>query len=219
MLRRSDEAARRGGMSEREVRELLARWQDGDRAAFNAIFAAHRRLVATILSGMLPSASDVEDGIQQTFIEVFRSIDAFEGRAKFSSWVAKIAVNVARHALRHRRARPLEATTEVPEQLDPRPGADPGAQLAGREVAAAVQRILSKLPTKQRMAFLLHDLQGMAASEVAEALGIGIATVRTRLFYGRRRFWALAKEDPVLAGLEESSPLAEVRTERAEVRG
>jgi RNA polymerase sigma-70 factor (ECF subfamily) len=179
---------------------ILARWRAGDDRAFTELFRAYRTLVYGVLRNLLPGDSELDDVVQTAFLEVFRSLDSFEGRSKLSSWVARVALHVGYHHLRRRRSRPADYRTEaMGEYLDERPYADPTTGVSRRETIHHVQVILSKLAPKKRTVFLLVDIQGLPQDEVAEIVGCSIATVRTRLFYARKEFWRVAAHDPVLA--------------------
>lgn len=141
--------------------------------------------------------------MQLTFLEIHRSLDRFEGRAKLSSWVTRVALHVGYHHLRRKKSRPADYRAEsmAVEAVDERPGANPEAQARSREAAKRVDEILATLPEKKRTVFLLVDLEGLSHEEVAEVVGTRPATVRTRLFYARKAFWKKAAKDPVLSDL------------------
>ncbi|MBK8013168.1 MAG: RNA polymerase sigma factor [Deltaproteobacteria bacterium] len=193
-------AARNAGAEDASGQALLVRWRAGDASAFPALFRAYRSLVFGVLHHLLPSDPEIEDVVQLTFIEIFRSLDRFEGRSKLSSWIARVALHVGYHHLRRRRSRPADYRAEhtVPEIADESVLGDPEAGIGRHEAMTHVQQILEAMPEKKRTVFLLNDLQGMSQEDVAEVVGTNIATVRTRLFYARKEFWAKAAADPVL---------------------
>ncbi|MEO1228785.1 MAG: RNA polymerase sigma factor [Myxococcota bacterium] len=183
--------------------ELLERWRAGDPTAFTAIFRSYRGLVWRVLHRLLRGDPELEDVVQLVFIEVHRSLDRFEGRARLSSWITRVALNVGYHHLRRKKSRPADYRAEYRDvdAPDERPGVDPEAGARGREAAARVHEVLAQLPEKKRTVFLLVDLEGLTHDQVAEIVGASAATVRTRLFYARKEFWKRAAADPVLAEL------------------
>jgi RNA polymerase sigma-70 factor, ECF subfamily len=197
-----------GKRGEDRGEDLVARFRRGDESAFNEIFKAHRSLVWGVLHHLMPHDPELEDVVQQAFVEVFRSLDSFEGRSKLSSWIARVALHVGYHHLRRKKSRPhdYDADRSMPEIVDPSPRGDPEAAAERNEAIARVYEILQTLPEKKRTVFILNDLQGMAQEEVAEVVGTNVATVRTRLFYARREFWKLAEQDPVLGRILEAGP-------------
>ena len=181
---------------------LVERCQAGDQAAYRELFRKYHGWVQGTVYHMLNNPSDLDDVVQTVFLEVFRSIHRFEGRSRFSTWLTRLAINVA---LGHRRklrfwqkvetAVEDEARTDAVEALRP-PAADD--LLAQKRTKGAVHRLVQRLGDKKRTVFVLSEIQGLDAPEIAEMLGIPSATVRTRLFHARRDFEKLAREDGVL---------------------
>ncbi len=189
--------------------DLLRRWRRGDERAFADIFKSYRGLVYGVLHHLLPADPELEDVVQSAFLEVFRSLDSFEGRSKLSSWIARIALHVGYHHLRRRRTRPGDYSAEptIPDRPDGRPDADPEIVARRAEAVRRIRAILATLPEKKRTVFILNDLQGMPQEEVAEVVNTSVATVRTRLFYARKEFWKRAAADPVLSELVDEPTL------------
>lgn len=194
---------RRGGPppSDDVGQALVRRWRQGDERAFADLFATYRSLVWGVLHHLMPEDPDLEDVVQQAFVEVFRSLSSFEGRSKLSSWITRVALHMGYHHLRRKRSRPgdYEAVSTIPETADGSPDADPETVARRAEVVRRVRAVLASLPEKKRTVFILNDLQGLPQEEVAEIVGVRIATVRTRLFYARREFYKKAAKDPILS--------------------
>lgn len=173
----------------------------GDPAAFRALFARHRSDVARLVYRMLNAPADLEDVVQEVFVQVFRSLKDFRGQSKFSTWLHRVTVNVVLMHRRSARSRPV-LTEELPGELV----ADEGQTLPDEEVdrlerMRAFQRLLSRLADKKRVVFVLHELEGMSPAEIADVVGAPVLTVRTRLFYARRELEAMLAEEPTLAPL------------------
>ncbi|MDP3234914.1 MAG: sigma-70 family RNA polymerase sigma factor [Myxococcales bacterium] len=174
----------------------VERAKAGDVSAFRELYASHHRQVTRQLNFLVPRA-DLEDVVQDVFIEVFRSIKRFEGKSAFTTWLYRVTVHVAMKSRRkHTRSR-LDIVEDVPEQVDERPRPEEVSLSAERQVR--VEALLEKLSPKKRAVLVMHDLQGVDAQAIAQALDTNILTVRTRLFYARRELEALAKSDPALA--------------------
>jgi RNA polymerase sigma-70 factor (ECF subfamily) len=179
---------------------LVERCQRGEAAAFRELFHEHRQDVARLAQRMLGRTTDLEDIVQEVFLQVHRSIRDFRHGARFSTWLYRVTVNVV---LMHRRAaksRPIFG--EAPEHLtaiDQGPRAD--EQLERQRRVQAFHRLLDRLSEKKRLVFVLHELEGLAPGEIAKIVGSPVLTVRTRLFYARRELLALLAEEPSLAGL------------------
>lgn len=175
---------------------LVDRAKAGDVSAFRELYAQHQRQVARQLAFLVPR-SDLEDVLQDVFIEVFRSIKRFEGKSAFTTWLYRVTVHVAMKSRRkHTRSR-LDVVEDVPEQVDERPRPEDVSLSAERQ--ARVEELLEQLSPKKRAVLVMHDLQGVDAQTIAQVLDTNILTVRTRLFYARRELEALAKDDPALS--------------------
>lgn len=179
---------------------IVERWRRGDKSAFDDLFHGYRKLVYGLLYQLLADRDEIEDVVQTAFLEVFNSLDRFEGRSKLSSWIAKVTLHVGYHHLRHRRVRPIiyQAESLTREPVDPAQTHDPEAQLLRTEAAGQMRVLLQTLSPRKRTVFILNDLQGLPQEEIAEIVGASIATVRSRLFYARREFWKKLESDPVL---------------------
>lgn len=176
--------------------DVVERARAGDTAAFRELWAAHHRHVTRQLNFLVPR-SDLEDVLQEVFLEVFRSIKRFEGKSAFSTWLYRVTVHVAMKSRRKQTRSRLDLVDDLPEQHDERPL--PVEVSLSAERQARVEALLEQLAPKKRTVLVMHDLQGVEAQRIAEILDTNVLTVRTRLFYARRELEQLAKGDPALA--------------------
>src|SRR4051812_13909628 len=138
--------------------DLLTRARAGDTAAFRELYAQHHRQVSSQLAFLVPR-SDLEDVLQDVFVEVYRSLKRFEGRSAFTTWLYRLTVHVAMKARRkHTRSR-LDIVEELPETVDPSAGPDDAALSAERQ--ERVEVLLQQLSPKKRAVLVMHDLRGM----------------------------------------------------------
>ncbi len=178
---------------------LIARAQAGDEKAFGELFVRHRGDVTRLVYRVLGPSSDVEDVVQDVFVHVYRSLPKFRGDAKFSTWLYRLTLNVARMHLRRGRSRPRFADVEVPEaRRDGKPPETPDLVHERGERVRALYALLETLSEKKRTVLVLHDLEGMPAKEIAEVVDAPVLTVRTRLFYARKELYAAIAGDPHL---------------------
>ena len=181
---------------------LIARAREGDTSAFKQLFRRHQGTVSRIVYRMIGPSPDVEDVVQDVFLNVYRSLPSFRGDAKFSTWLYRLATNVTRMHLRRGRSRPRFTDTDVPEtSRDGKPQDTPEVQVERAERVRALYRLLDSLSEKKREVLVLHDLEGVPAKEIAQALEIPVLTVRTRLFYARKELYAALAAEPALEGV------------------
>jgi RNA polymerase sigma-70 factor (ECF subfamily) len=181
--------------------DLVARCQRGDKDALGELYRRYRAEVARNLHRMLgPGRIDLEDVLQEVFIEVFRSIGRFRGDAKISTWLYRVCVNVALQRLRKRKRRAEVSSEQVTEEAPTDGGETPERTLDTRRRLDAVYGILDELPPKKRIVFILHEIEGREPKEIAGIVGAPVLTVRTRLHYARKEFYARAARDARLDG-------------------
>ncbi len=145
------------------------------------VFVEHHDFVwRTLLRFGIPPAQ-ADDAVQEVFIAVARRLSEFEGRSSMSTWLFAIAMRVAqrlrRNESRHRRRVDAYERSEPPSRVDP---------YARSEAAQLLHRLLECLDDDRRAVFILAELEGMTAPEIAQALGVKVPTVYTRLRAARR---------------------------------
>ena len=181
-----------------EVDGLVRRAQQGDTTAFAELFRQHRSTVARIAFRMLGPGADLEDVVQEVFFQVFRSLPDFRGQSKFSTWLHRVAVNVVLMVRRRARSRPVLLGEETARQ-EPSADLQPDQELMRARRLGAFRKLLDGLSEKKRTVFVLHEIEGMSPSEIAEVVGCPVLTVRTRLFYARRDLVQMMRSEPDLA--------------------
>lgn len=184
--------------------DLLERCRQGDKAAFRQLFLLHSPTVLRLVARMLGRRADIEDTVQEVFLQVYRSLKDFRGDAKFSTWLHRVTVNVVLMARRAAQSRPVFAASPPDEALKDE-GLWPDEDAARRLRLQAFQRCIDRLPEKKRVVFILHELEGLPAAEIAEIVGAPVLTVRTRLFYARQELAELMRQEPTLCALAEES--------------
>jgi RNA polymerase sigma-70 factor (ECF subfamily) len=170
--------------------DLVAGAIRGDRTAFEALVRGHHRRLYRILLCVTGNTADAEDATQTAFLKAFQHLEDFEGRARFGTWLTRIAINEGLECVRTRK--PMESLSPQDEDEEPfrprlvRAWADDPERLYQREeLRAVVERAVASLPMRYRMAVLLRDLEQLSTAEAAAALGLGIPTLKTHLLRGR----------------------------------
>ena len=171
-----------------DERELIDRCRGGDEAAWADLYHLHSGSVARFLHRLLGVEAEAEDLVQQVFVELFTSLGRFRGDARLSTWLYRIASNVAHKHVRGRsRARRrvdalrTHALADAALPADNRGRAEASAEL--RRVLVAVE----ELDMDHRVVWVMREVEGLSTEEVALALGVREGTVRSRLFHARKR--------------------------------
>ena len=167
----------------------VARACEGDVEAFEALMARHETKVFNLCLWVTGDRDEAADAAQDAFIRAYRHLKKFRGDCAFGSWLSRIAINVARDALKKKRARPRDFSSlewEDGPEFDPPDTARTAPEaLARRERQIAVRGALAKVPENYRTTLILFDLQGRSYEECAEVLQVPIGTVKSRLSRAR----------------------------------
>jgi RNA polymerase sigma-70 factor (ECF subfamily) len=164
---------------------LVARLQRGEAAALAEAYDAHHEVVRAFARRLLGDHAAAEDLVHDVFVALPDLIGRFEGRSSLRTYLLSIAANHARHA-RRSRARRLGAYERLHDE--PRSGSEtPEEEAERRALAATLQRMLEELPMDQRIVVVLCLVEERTSVEAAEIVGVPEATVRTRLFYARKK--------------------------------
>jgi len=184
----------------RDDEDLVRAAQAGDLDAFNILVQRHERPVFNVALRLLRDVGLAEDATQDTFIRAWQNIRTFQ-TGSVRSWLYKIATNRAYDMLRASARRPagsLEAEIVEIEPIWTSGGQDeesPDAHALRRELSIYLERALTALPDDQRMVVLLVDVQGLDYHEVAEAMGIALGTVKSRLSRARAKIRQALADD------------------------
>jgi RNA polymerase sigma-70 factor (ECF subfamily) len=183
--------------------DMVVRCQRGEAAAFRQLFLRHRAEVARLVFRMVGPRVDLEDLVQEVFLQVHRSLKDFRGQAKFTTWLHRVTVNVVLMHRRAARSRPQLVPPQVEDsQADPR--LLPDEDVARRERLQAFRRVIDRLGEKKRTVFILHEIEGLSPAEISKIVGAPVLTVRTRLFYARRELAEMLQDEPSLASFAEA---------------
>ncbi len=165
---------------------VLSRCRAGDPIAFRAFVARYERPVFSLLVRLVGRGPHVEDLAQETFLRAYRAFPTFQvdETARPAAWLFTIATRLVLDA-RKRRAVALAPMSAADDAASPRAGS-PDARLSRAELGRAIERAAAELSDDQRAAFVLAEYQDMSLEEIAAALGVPEATVKTRLFRARQ---------------------------------
>jgi RNA polymerase sigma-70 factor, ECF subfamily len=185
--------------------ELIAKVQSGQRELFYELVRPHERRLYTAAFAILRNEHDAEDTAQEAILKGFANIGKFRAEARFSTWLIQITVNEALMRRRRQRTVVMEGIDDHRDEdneYTPREFADwreiPSEALERKEVRQRLAQALASLDRKYREVFVLRDMEHLNIQETAEALGISVASVKTRLLRAR-----LMLRDLLAAGWEQ----------------
>ncbi|HPO17700.1 MAG TPA: RNA polymerase sigma factor [Rubrivivax sp.] len=172
--------------------ELTARAAGGDAAAFEVLMRRYNRLLFRSARSILKDDAEAEDALQEAYLLAWRGLAGFRTESKLSTWLVRIVTNEALGRLRRTRAPviPLEAamtSTEPETQAALTDAADRGPErtVARAQMRALIESRIDRLPDLYRTVFVLRAVEELSVEQVALALDLPEATVRTRFFRAR----------------------------------
>lgn len=171
---------------------LVARCQQGDTDAFAALYRANVDRVRSVIARYLRAAADLDDAVQDTFLKAFQGLAHFRSEALFSTWIHRIAVNVAlnRLAKKSLRTQPIEVDGSL--GLEQFAGSlvdssTPESQLIASQRRVAIQQGIAELPLSLKDSLFLREIHGLSYQDIARLLRCPIGTVRSRIARARER--------------------------------
>lgn len=183
---------------------LVKSAQNGDLDAFNSLVSIHRGKIFAMIQNMLHNQADAWDLTQEVFIKAWRALPKFEARAKFSTWLYRIAHNVVYDWMRKKKitsagefddAILTDASIEPSARTTPRESVAPDTALANSELAAKINAAMEKISPEHRQVITLREIEGYDYKEIADIMESSIGTVMSRLFYARKKLQTLLKNE------------------------
>lgn len=178
--------------------------QGGDMRSFDTLVTRHRGRIYAMIRNMIHHEADAWDLSQEVFIKAWQALSRFEAKARFSTWLYRIAHNVVCDWMRKRR---IESIGELNDEVFERERIDPAAQavpeggegpdelLAHAELRVKIEAALARLSPEHREVVLLKDVQGLAYKDIAEVMECSIGTVMSRLFYARQKLQTMLQHE------------------------
>ncbi len=176
--------------------QLMLRAKEGDDAAFGQLVAGYQDRLLSVFYHLLRDQAAAEDLVQEVFLRIYRARNGYQATAKFSTWLFRIANNVASNARRTIGRRKevqlnVNETGSVPtvgtkkKVISDRSSLMPTRQLVRRETCEIVQTALDTLNERQRLAVLLHKFEGMSYEDIGESMSLSTEAVKSLLARAR----------------------------------
>jgi RNA polymerase sigma-70 factor, ECF subfamily len=170
---------------------LVSLAKGGDLAAFDELVNRYERRIFRLTMNITQNREDAEDATQDAFLKSFQHLGDFQGGSRFYTWLVRIAANEALMRLRKRRPNQfsLDEPIEGDDDLIPREiedwGPSPEQRYAQAEMQEILNHVIDQLAPDFRVVFLLRDVEGLSTEETAEAVGISVPAVKSRLLRAR----------------------------------
>jgi RNA polymerase sigma-70 factor (ECF subfamily) len=176
--------------------ELLERARNGDSQAFGALVERYQRRVVGVAQAVVHNQDDAVELAQETFVRAYENLSKFESRSSFSTWLYRIAANLAidfrRREGRHQVLRGEDAEIEI--NRIPSPRGDSYQETARTELSQRINGALKELTSEHRAVILLREVEGLSYDEISDVLQVPRGTVMSRLHYARSRMREILKD-------------------------
>lgn len=168
--------------------ELVARCRAGDSDAFEALYQEHSPRLYALARRMTGSPHESEDLLQEIFLQVHRKLDSYRGDAALGTWLYRLAVRQCLDFLRSRQGRMRAASSPLQDESSYMPSTHetPGARID-------IERAVAQLPDGCRIAFVLHDVEGLEHKQIADVLGVSEGTSKSQVFKARMKLRAMLR--------------------------
>lgn len=170
---------------------LVAAAKSGDTAAFEELVSRYERKIFRLTMNITRNREDAEDAMQDAFLKSYSHLKNFQGDSRFYTWLVRIAANEALMRLRKRRPNQfsLDEPIEGDEELMPREiqdwGPGPEQRFAQTEMREILSSVIDELEPEYRTVFVLRDIEELSTEETADAIGISVPAVKSRLLRAR----------------------------------
>jgi RNA polymerase sigma-70 factor (ECF subfamily) len=167
--------------------QVMQRVLGGDVALFEIIMRRYNQRLFRVVRSILRDDSQAEDIVQEAYVRAYEHLSQFEGRAKFSTWLTKIAIYEAYARLRRFEYQNVDSISKLGDQgLNMKSNErDPERQTFDGEIKMLLERAFDALPNDYRSVFMLREIEGLSTAETAECLEISEENVKTRLHRAR----------------------------------
>jgi len=165
--------------------QIVAQVVNGQTALFEVLMRRHNERVYRAARAIVRDEREAEDVMQQAYVNAYSHLRQFDRRAKFSTWLTRIAINEALARTRRRdRYEPFDEEA-AGDTMMTRQQADPERQAFARELGTLLEGAVDALPDGARETFMLREVEGLSTAETAESLGVSEDVVKTRLSRAR----------------------------------
>jgi len=173
---------------------LVRKSQEGDYPSFGELVKRYEKKVYNLAYRIMGNKEDASDVLQETFLQAFKKLPGFKGKARFSTWLYRIAVNIC--LMRKRKQKKMKMVSldlpiltqkedEIKRELRDDWSKSPLATLENEEVRKSLSKAIDSLPEGYRIVLLLRGLDGLSNEETAKVLGISLPAVKSRLHRAR----------------------------------
>jgi RNA polymerase sigma-70 factor (ECF subfamily) len=167
--------------------QLIEQVRQGDDESFRLLVERHSRAIYRAAFRVTGNAADADDVVQETFLRAYRAIGRYDGRAAFSTWIHRIAINCALDMIDARKRREASVVSDDVILNVASGDARPDRIALGTETQRAIAEAMDRLTGNERTAFVLRHFEGMPLEEIGQILGIRMSATKNTIFRAVRK--------------------------------
>lgn len=175
--------------------DILIRAQAGDRLAFRVIVELYQGFLYSVAFRFLGNRVDAEDAVQETFIKLWKNFKNYQPPTKLSTWLYRIIVNYCLDDKKSMRNRYLKKTISAEQAVGIVSTSTPQTELLVKEATEVIHQAANQLVGKQKMIFVLRDLEGLDTPEVSALLTMEEDQIKSNLYHARKKVSEWIKEN------------------------
>ena len=168
-----------------DLEEIILKVKKGDKASFRLVVEKFRQPAFGLALRILCDEEEARDTVQDSFIKIWQKIDTYDMNGKFSNWLLRIVANTAIDRMRQIKRLNTVHLDKIINHIDMLKLEDNEAAIENKEYAGLVKWLSEGLPEKQKLVFILRDIQGMEAAEVQKVLHMADTSVKSNLHHAR----------------------------------
>ena len=165
--------------------EIIKKAIDGDRWAFRLLVERHQSLVYSVSYRFLSDKADAEDATQEVFVRLWNNLSKYRSEIKLSTWLYKITTNFCLDVLRSKHSRQLRQSRAIEQHEDVISELSADQFILNEELRAVILNMADVLTPKQKVIFVLRDLEELTVKEVCEILSMSEGNIKSNLYYAR----------------------------------
>jgi len=171
---------------QQDIVNIIEKVKAGNKTAFKYLVEEHQQYAFNVAFRVVCNEENAKDVVQESFIKIWKNIHRFNSKLKFTTWMYKIVINSALDKLRSLKRLNTINIDKVSENLCRLENDGPDVQLENQELGNIISHIAEGLPEKQKLVFVLRDIQGFDSVEVEEILDMPHTSVKSNLYNARQ---------------------------------
>lgn len=173
-------------MMPEDLQEIVSRIRNGDRAAFRILVEMYQQHAYRLAFRILGNEEEARDIVQDSFVKIWQKIGSYDPSRKFVTWMNGIVVHASVDRLRVLRRHVMVPVDQVVQTLEALQQRDPGTAADNRDLALLIRYLADGLPEKQKLVFILRDIEGLSSEEVETVTGFPEDSVKSNLCHARK---------------------------------